>query len=980
VLLPPPRFGVVISGRALLCALGMLVWTPAGGVWAEPDPASVIVTAQADPPAEEDLVEPSGGGYVAPPSDVEVIRIKGRSVEAIQTDVPESVTQFDAAEIEALGAQNISDLAKVTPNVEIKTAGATAPTFFIRGVGLSDFAANAAGAVAIYQDDVAINAAAMQLGLLYDIQDVEIIRGPKGYGSTRNDAAGAIKMYSRKPTGELTAGLRSSVGKYNLRDFEGHIEAPLVDEVLSTRLAFRLIERDGYAWNRCADGPASSLNYQGLNPDHLSTSPGFDAESKLRNLPSREGYRGYVGSNLITPQGEEYVGVRVWDSYSIAPPGQPRVPPPGGSYESYTSWSVPPPRGNPYVPPFYPLDAPAVKYNGVGFCGETQSRRPEYVQDYFQLADHGTAAVINRPGTARMTLSELPAGLAEDMNNIGSWAARGQLRYTPRDADMDWILKLHGSRLDQLSTVGQSVGTKGQGSAFYYGGLDAQNYRDRDITAMDAALRAEGYPIYNSELSNQLANNLDSHPWWGDYNRTGPTTLDVWGVSLRGDWDLGSASLRSVSAYDTYERYRDQDTDFTPNVLFESVGSDGAWQFFQEVELAGELEDTPLRWNVGGYYLMENLSFESKTITRVLSAQATREYEQDTTSFALYAGFGWDFLDDFTLEGGVRYQWNRAGLDFELFAVGAVPPPFAGEEVWQAPTGGLALKYRFTEDATMYWKYTRGWKPGTWNTSTNVQRGANAADPVTIDAWEAGLRGRWFDGRFAMGAAAFYYRYVDYQVFVVLSEPGTAPTLSVLNANDAEVYGAEVDIRLEPLVGWAPSFLDGLVLSARAGWLQTEFLKFTNDIIVYKSFFTGGITLVTVDYAGNPVINAPRFKVSGNAEWTFDFGRFGSITPRYDFAWSDAIAFGPNNSYGTPNLVGDTFLPQHTIGQRAFWLHNLRLTYRTPGGNTEISAWVRNLDNFAYKTYAFDASTFQNVTIAFVGEPRMFGLDITFNW
>ena len=176
-------------------------------------------------------------------------------------------------------------------------------------------------------------------------------------------------------------------------------------------------------------------------------------------------------------------------------------------------------------------------------------------------------------------------------------------------------------------------------------------------------------------------------------------------------------------------------------------------------------------------------------------------------------------LADEDVLGTISYQWNRAGFVFNLSRIGAVPPTFDSAEIWQAPTGGLRLSYRFTEDSNIYWKYTRGWKPGTWNSSTNVQRGVDAADPVQIDAWETGLRGSWFDGRFSAGGALFYYRYVDYQVFVVLSEVGTAPTLSVLNADDAEVYGAEFDFRLEPLVGWAPGFLDGLVLSGRAGWL-----------------------------------------------------------------------------------------------------------------------------------------------------------------
>src|SRR5262249_27320035 len=187
------------------------------------------------------------------PTDIEVIRIKGRAVTGIQTEVPQSVTQFSQADLQALGAQNVSDLAKVTPNVEIKTSGSTAPTFFIRGVGLSDFSANAAGAVAIYRDDVAINAPAIQLTPIYDLENVEVLRGPQATGDNRNASAGSIKMYSRKPTGNLGSELRSTFGNYNARDFEGAIEAPLVDEVLASRFAFRWTQRDGTAQNRCGE-------------------------------------------------------------------------------------------------------------------------------------------------------------------------------------------------------------------------------------------------------------------------------------------------------------------------------------------------------------------------------------------------------------------------------------------------------------------------------------------------------------------------------------------------------------------------------------------------------------------------------------------------------------------------------------------------------------------------------------------------------
>ena len=80
-------------------------------------------------------------------------------------------------------------------------------------------------------------------------------------------------------------------------------------------------------------------------------------------------------------------------------------------------------------------------------------------------------------------------------------------------------------------------------------------------------------------------------------------------------------------------------------------------------------------------------------------------------------------------------------------------------------------------------------------------------------------RGSWLDGRLSAGGALFYYGYDNYQVFRIASGfGGDLPEIEVINANDAEVYGAELDFRAEPLAGWTPGWLDGLVVSGRFGW------------------------------------------------------------------------------------------------------------------------------------------------------------------
>ncbi|MDJ0850947.1 MAG: TonB-dependent receptor [Myxococcota bacterium] len=842
---------------------------------------------------DEGLDEAEAAEPIAPPSDVEVIRIKGRGISAIETDLPTSVTQFDAATIEALGAENVSDLAKVTPNVEIRTTGSTSATFFIRGVGLADFSANAAGAVAIYQDDAARNAPAIQLGQLFDIENVEVLRGPQSYGPNRNASAGAIKITSRKPTGEYQAQLRASFGTYAsseakdafIQDYEGALEVPIIAETLSARVAFRFRYADPFIRNGCAT-----------------------------DIPVEARPRTRLNNPRIRPQD---VVVAVFGDQ----------------------------------------------------CGSTN------------------AIALNNDTT------RIPAGLPKWVGDEGSWSARGIFRFQPVGTEMDWLLNAHGSKLDQQSTLGQAIGSSNN----QFPGTTRFGYAEPD-TAEEVARVEENKGVDVSTarkiVGKRLAETrpLDIRHFRGDYDRVGQTKLDTWGVTLRGDIPLGPATLTTVSSYDGYDRFRDTDQDFTPDILFESIEEDDAWQFYQDLRFFGELPDAPFRWEAGGFYLQESLdqlsdTFQNgrRTRTNLPFITFRRDFTQDIWSFGVYAGFAWDFLDDFTLEGGVRYNWQKTKFDYARGNVQPTNPDAplrfqsVTDETWDAPTGSLSLNYRLREDMSVYWKYSRGWKPGTFNANTLNPEEVKAADPEFIDSFETGLKGRWLEGRLALGAALFYYKYVDYQVFVVTDAAGGAPVLQIINANDAEVYGAEVDTRIEPLAGWVDDTFDGLVITGRFGWLESQFLDFTDQ--VFGRDLIGRNRAFTLDYSGNQLINSPRFKVSGTAEWTFDFGRWGSLIPRYDFSWTDDVYFDPNEGRGSIELVSGSFpRPEFTTGQAAFWLHNIRFAYRTPDGNVEFAFWARNLADQAYKTYGFDASRFAGVVINFQGKPRTIGMELSVNW
>ena len=813
--------------------------------------------------AESDVLDPA---LRPPSSDIEEILIQGERGQGLEIDAATSATSFDAADLEAMGVGDVSDIASFTPNLEIRTAGATTPTFFIRGVGLNDFTANASGAVAIYQDDVALDLPALQLGQIFDVENVEVLRGPQGTGAGRNASAGAIKIYSRKPSGEMGGFIRADYGRFDFVDLEGALEVPLFRDLLSTRAAFRLSQREGIMHNRCGGSPLNSNQTRMLRP-------------------------------------------------------------------------------------------------------------PRSVCDESQFALPGGLPLV-------------PAGLETDLNDTDTWAARGQLRFLPPDTDMEWLLNLHGGRVDQLGQVGQALGTNENflGSSTSQPAYNQQEIEDefRQILLAQGGFSPEALARSRRILAKRLAKRpLDRKPFQGDYNLPGFERQDSYGVSLRGEWELPNVSVSSITGYEHYDRERLIDADYTSNRIFEFAIEDDSYQVTQDLTFAGELDDVALGWDAGAFFLTRELDYQQNTLASGDIRGLIQEYGETVWSFGIFSGFEWKFADDFELAGGVRFNWERKRFDVETITTTLnrclnADTSCNAHVTESAPTGTLSLKYFFNDDVSAYAKYSRGWKGPQYNVGDSADTGSTSAitraDPESIDAFEAGFAGAWFDGRLELKGALFWYRYQDYQVFLITNDFGSPPQRRVENANDARVYGAELEGTLEPL--------ERLVLNARFGWIESRFLDFTrSNVRIVRSQGNPPppprIFEVPIQYTGNRLPNTPRFKLSVNTEYTIELGRYGSLSPRYDFTWTDDVFFDPSEGRGAPNNDAELFLPDYTIGQKAHWLHNARLTYRTPGGNLELSGWVRNFTNETYKSLAFDASAAAGLIGNLLGDPRTYGASVT---
>jgi iron complex outermembrane receptor protein len=610
------------------------------------------------------------------------------------------------------------------------------------------------------------------------------------------------------------------------------------------------------------------------------------------------------------------------------------------------------------------------------------------------------------------SLSPIPEGLASSVNNTDNWAARGTLLFQPT-LDISMLLNAHGSRRNELSRLGQAIGTVGFTCADgdvancgilggsrtsqiqgVLGGPQVRGYQPIEIRKRLEELDPcfIGVPLFPEgtcnvqpanwsganatkvTVANELSEDLDSEPWVGDFNRTGPTTNDTYGGYLRTDVALPwGMQLQSTTGYDHYDRFIDIDLDFSPDTLFQILTDDDGWQATSGLQLSGQLGDeSSVRWDLGGWFLREHLDVGvTNDLGPLTTATANaRAYTQDVYSAGSFLSLAFDFWDDFTLDGGVRYNWEQKKLDYVLSGGADINFPVVLDENWAAPTGTVRLTYRFREDTHAFWKYTRGWKPGTYNATGSVYTGVTTAKPEQIDAFETGVRGSWLDGRLDLNFSLFYYAYQNYQLFTAQQYAGSSPEFVILNAKEAEVYGAEIDAAARP---WPGAFAN-----VRFGWLESQFLDFVQ---IQQAIIIEMGQQVVIDRqlqnTGNPLLNSPRFKVSLTAEQTLPIGRWGTITARYDGVWTDQTYYDATEGSGVPNASNIPFLPDDTVTQPAFWLHNLRLSYRPPGGRVEIAGWVRNLTNQSYKTFAFDASLFQSTTIYFVGDPRTYGGTVT---
>lgn len=206
-----------------------------------------------------------------------------RKVERAK-DVPVALTTVDREKLHVLGSGggDIRFLSGRLPSLNIESSfGRAFPRFYIRGLGNTDFDLNASQPVSLVYDDIVLENPLLKGFPVFDLENVELLRGPQGTLFGRNTPAGVVKFESAKPTRELEGYGQIAYGTYGTTNFEGAISGPL-GQNWSGRASAMYQRRDDWVDNTHPNGPNREL--EGYDESALRLQLQYDGSDTFHAL------------------------------------------------------------------------------------------------------------------------------------------------------------------------------------------------------------------------------------------------------------------------------------------------------------------------------------------------------------------------------------------------------------------------------------------------------------------------------------------------------------------------------------------------------------------------------------------------------------------------------------------------------------------------------------------------------------------------
>jgi len=236
---------------------------------------------------------------------LEEVVVTARRREENLSKIPVSVAAFSSDQLVSKQILNTADLVKLTPGLNIVTAGSNANPFVtIRGQSRGLAGAGAPGVIT-YFNEVPMPTYGSLIAT-FDMDNIQVLKGPQGTLFGRNAVGGALLTYSKRPTYDFGGYVEASYGNFDTLRTEGAVNIPIVQDKLAVRLAVQSSDTDGYT-KTIAYAPTvvSRSTFTAQPGQQLQSSPGFDAyknkgfratvlfepTSKLHNTTTIDWYR-----------------------------------------------------------------------------------------------------------------------------------------------------------------------------------------------------------------------------------------------------------------------------------------------------------------------------------------------------------------------------------------------------------------------------------------------------------------------------------------------------------------------------------------------------------------------------------------------------------------------------------------------------------------------------------------------------------------
>ena len=451
----------------------------------------------------------------------------------------------------------------------------------------------------------------------------------------------------------------------------------------------------------------------------------------------------------------------------------------------------------------------------------------------------------------------------------------------------------------------------------------------------------------------------------------------VYGHALTGTFDLGPATLKSITAYRKVKVDQaplGNDIDGTPFSMALGGFDNRYTQFSQELQLTGNLFDNRLSYVVGGYYYKDNAQGDDPQSYFLGGSQLETVLGIRSRAYAVYGQADFKITDKLTVTGGARWTSERKQVNrfFQDLLSGFVVVDITkADNVHKSfsnisPTGIIA--YQFTEDLNVYGKYSVGFRSGNFNSDAGTDADVRIPyKPEENRSWEVGIKSRFFDRRLTVNIAGFYNTEINKQVASFLPQNGASTTIN-RNAGRARVKGIEVEFDARPI--------DILHLYGSVGVLRTKFLKYI-DTDVFGD---------TEDVANNRYFpKAPRTTLQGGADLKlWDGDDRGKVTVSGDvqyqsrtFALPGQINFDPN--FPLVATAESYRIPSMTIANARLRWDDIALGHSGLKGYAML--WAKNITNDRKVNNKINfGPNFGGLVDANYLDPRTYGFTLGFKY